>query len=332
MPGLYLKSCERMTELADNSIDLIVTSPPYWVDTKDAFLAPAAPRSLPRTRPATRGVPDTYPLPTYNAFLEWLERCFAECYRVLKPGRFCAVEVATTLVHKQMFALPFHLVGRLEKIGFQFHQDIQWHRWRGWDRRGGVLIQHPYPGYYYPNRVLEYILVFVKPGQAKLFAGRSPAQRESSRIAIDDLYTKEIGTNLWHVAAVQPHSLQHPCPFPEELAYRLITLYSYRGDKVLDPFLGSGTTAKVARLTGREYYGYEVNPAFLKLARRRLREPTLQRQDWISRFQRLSILNRGSMPPKRAAQKEATIEKAAPEKAASPEAVFPGQPRSTEKP
>jgi len=302
MPGLYLKSCQHMEELADDSIDLIVTSPPYWMPLDDPYLRDAAAQTVrprttpsqttssrqsntgqPKTRQGKSRQPSVTPVPTYAEFLGWLETCFTQCYRVLKPGRFCAVVVNTTLVDGEMIPLPFHLVGRLERVGFVFHQDIMWYRWRGWDRRAGTVIQHPYPGYYRPNRVVEYVLVFRKPGGKRLFVGRSPAQREASRIPIDGLFTREIALNLWHMASVQPRSRPHPCPFPEELAYRLITLYSYRGERVLDPFLGSGTTAKVARLTGRDYYGYEINPVFLRAARRRLQETTLERQDWLSR-------------------------------------------------
>ena len=276
MPGLYQGSCEKMKELQDNSIDLIVTSPPYWVDLQDHYFEQAFARTK-----TGESVED------YQSYLHWLKRCLTECYRVLKPGRICVIQVATTIINKTMYATPYHISNILEEIGFIFHQDIIWHRWRGWDRRGGVMIQHPFPGYYAPNRVLEYVLVFRKPGGQRLFEGRSQQEKEANRIPVDDLLTKEINHNLWHIAPVQPHSLPHPCPFPDELAYRLITLYSYKGERVLDPFTGSGTTLKVAKLTGRDYYGYEVQPVFLKLARQRLKETTLQRQGWICRFQKV---------------------------------------------
>lgn len=278
MPGLYLGSCESMQELQNESIDLIVTSPPYWVDTKDPYLKPSSPQSTNRSRP----------LNSYAHYLRWLDRCFTECYRVLKPGRMCIVQVGTTLVDGVMYPLPFHLVARLEKIGFTFHQDIIWHRWRSWDKRAGTAIKHPYPGYYFPNRGAEYILVFCKPGGKRIFADRSSSERTASRLFIDDLFIMEIAVNVWHIAPIQPYSTSHPCPFPEELAYRLITLYSYKGERVLDPFLGSGTTTKVARLTGRDYYGYELNPQFFDLARKRLQETKIERQRWISRFNHVS--------------------------------------------
>ena len=143
MPGLSVGSCESMAEVSDNSIDLIVTSPPYWVAPHDPYLAPAAPRT--QTTPKAHDESGkknlqgnwigSLELSTYKSFLDWLESCFSECYRVLKPSRTCAIVVGTTLVQKRLISLPFHLVSRLEHLGFIFHQDIIWHRWKGWDRR-----------------------------------------------------------------------------------------------------------------------------------------------------------------------------------------------------
>ena len=282
---LYQKSCQRMEELNENSIDLIVTSPPYWIDSRNDLFAAALAKT------------EYEPITGYADFLIWLQGCFAECFHVLKPGGFCCVIVATTLVKGAMYPLPFHLVARMEEVGFTFHQDILWHRWRGWDKRGGNVIKHPYPGYYLPNRVIEYVLVFVKPGGKRIFAERTEEERQRSRIVVDDLLTKEIAQNLWHIAPVMPGTSPHPCPFPEELAYRLITLYSYAGETVLDPFLGSGTTAKVAKLTGRNYVGYEMQPEFLRLSKKRLKEKTIERQDWIQRFERAGSGNVGKRSP-----------------------------------
>jgi DNA modification methylase len=266
-----------MPHLADSSIDLIVTSPPYWVDPGDTYLGPAL------LAAQGGGTPQTYP-----DFLGSLRRCFAECHRVLKPGRFCAVNVAPTLVQGRLCPLPFHLVGLLEEVGLVLHQDLVWRRWRGWDKRAGHLVRRPYPGYFFPNRVLEYVLIFAKPGGTPMYLNRTQRERERSRIPTQgELFTHEIANNLWNILPVPPKTSAHPCPFPEELAHRLVTLYSYAGETVLDPFLGSGTTAKVAKLTGRGYVGYEPNLVFLQLARERLRETVLHRQRRVCRFETL---------------------------------------------
>ncbi len=281
---IYADSCERMAALPDNSVDLIVTSPPYWVAPDDIGMVPA------QLKDSAGGTPQSY-----EELLTLLSRCFAECFRVLKPGRVCAVNVATTLVDGTFYPLPFHLVPLMELLGWRMKEDLIWRRWRGWDKRGGVVIQKPYPGYFYPNRIFEYVLLFTKPGGPPTYANRTEAEREESRIPVDDLLLHELNNNIWNILPVQPQrramgkdGTQHPCPYPEELAYRLITLYSYKGDVVLDPFTGSGTTLKVANLTGRRWVGYEPNPNFRRLAKERIRtEAAIQRQRRITRFETL---------------------------------------------
>ncbi len=283
---LINRSCENMTELVENSIDLIVTSPPYWIDPNDKALGPALLRNDKRDTPQT-----------YDELVALLERCFAECLRVLKPGGIAAVNVASTLVKGRYFALPFHLATLLEKQGWTIKEEIIWRRWRGWDRRGGVVIQNPYPGCFYPNRIFEYVLLFSKPGGPSIYQNRTSEEKEASQIIVDDLLYHEINNNIWNILPVQPQQRSkaantlrpHPCPYPDELAYRLITLYSYKGDVVLDPFSGSGTTAKVASLTGRQFVGYELNPDFIALTKHRLAtETSLRRERRIARFETLS--------------------------------------------
>jgi len=90
---------------------------------------------------------------------------------------------------------------------------------------------------------------------------------------IDKLFTLETANNIWHIAPVPPGFIQHPAPFPEEIPHRLITLYSYPDEVVLDPFTGSGQTLKVARALGRNFFGYETIPAYAELAKKRIDEP-----------------------------------------------------------
>ena len=281
---IHAGSCERMAALPDDSVDLIVTSPPYWVAPDDIGMVPAQLKDNSGDTPQN-----------YEELLALLSRCYAECLRVLKPGRVCAVNVATTIIDGTFFPLPFHLVPLMESLGWRMKEDLIWRRWRGWDKRGGVVIQKPYPGYFYPNRIFEYVLLFTKPGGPPTYANRTEVEREASRIPVDDLLFHELNNNIWNILPVQPQcrtkgadGTVHPCQYPEELAYRLITLYSYKGDVVLDPFTGSGTTLKVADLTGRRWVGYEPNPDFRRLAAERFRtERTIHRQRRITRFETL---------------------------------------------
>lgn len=271
---IYQKSCEAMDELADGCVDLVVTSPPYW-NSIDYAQHTTDPTQWYRTR---QGGP-------YEEYRDWLRRCFREVARVLKPGGHCSVVIGTVLYKGEYYPLPYHFVGLMEDLGLALAQDIIWHKVTGGVKRAGVTIQNPYPGYYYPNLMTEFILVFRKPGPP-LSQNRPETERERDRIPIDDLFKHELANNIWHIAPVPPNTLDHPCPFPEEIPYRLIRLYTYQGDLVLDPFAGSGTTLKVARHLGRRAVGYEVAETYVRRASARLREPLNLRRLLIPRYER----------------------------------------------
>lgn len=279
---LLCHGCEEMPELGKGSVDLVVTSPPYFVDAGDAFMHPAQLRD-------GKEIPESY-----EALLNFLLRCFGEMFRVLKPGGFCCVNVASTRVRGVLYPLPFDLTIRLMQEGWVFQEEILWRRWRSWDRRAGHLIRNPYPGYYFPNRVFEYVLIFKKPGPP-IYQGRSKREKQDSKYpASDPLYAHEVANSIWNILPVQPQNKgQHPCPFPEELAARLIELYSYKNDVVLDPFMGSGTTGVAAKLLHRQFVGCEANPAFLTVARKRIGDAaTLKRERRICRFEHLPLLEK----------------------------------------
>jgi len=100
----------------------------------------------------------------------------------------------------------------------------------------------------------------------------------------------DVANNVWHIAPVPPDFLDHPCPFPEEIPHRLISLYSYPGDLVLDPFAGSGQTLKVARGLDRQFVDYEIIPKYVKLAVRRIDEPqSIRPQQLIAVFQKVGL-------------------------------------------
>lgn len=277
MNKIFLKSSEKMDELKDNEVDLIITSPPYWnaidydVHTEDNT-------KWFRTRKGGE----------YEKYLDWLMRCFQECYRVLKPGKFTCVVIGTLLYNGKHYPLPQHFVSLMDNIGYEFHQDIVWYKVTGGVRRAGVTIQNPYPGYYCPNIMTEYILIFKKHG-LKIYQNRTKEEKEKNKIPIDDLFTKELANNIWHIAPVPPNQYDHPCPFPEEIPYRLIKLFSYPDDLILDPFLGIGTTTKVANCLNRKWVGYEIKEKYIKISQMRLKEPLFLRDQLISIFEKLPI-------------------------------------------
>lgn len=277
MNRLFHKSCERMDEVPDGSVNLVVTSPPYW-NAIDYEQHVADPEAWYRTR---KGEP-------YEEYLDWLRLCFTEVFKKQKPGGFCAVVIGTVLLNGRQYPVPQHFVCIMEEIGYEYHQEIVWHKVTGGVKRAGVTIQHPYPGYYHPNIMSESILVFRKPGP-KIYKDRSEAEKQTNRINIDEIFTREIANNVWHIAPVPPNYLPHPCPFPEEIPYRLILLYSYKGDLVLDPFLGIGTTAKVAKALGRQFVGYEIQRKYVETALQRLEEPLHLREQLIVRLEKAAV-------------------------------------------
>ncbi len=290
MNDIFLQSCEHMAQLADDSVDLTVTSPPYS-NAIDYTTHASDPDANYRPRQEL----------DYHHYLEFLDRAFGETLRVTRPGGFCAIVVGTVLEKGVHIPLPYHLVSRMEQLGWEFHQDIIWSKVTGGVKRAGSVIQHPYPGYFYPNLMLEYILVFRKPGTRRIYQGRSQEEKERDRFLVDSVFTKDIANNIWHIAPVPPGQLDHPCPFPEEIPYRLIRLYSYTGDLVLDPFCGVGTTLKVARNLGRRWAGYEILPKYRDLALRRVREPIKLRKQLIELYDKIEYGEK--QPPTRNGKK-----------------------------
>jgi site-specific DNA-methyltransferase (adenine-specific) len=277
MSGIFNKSCEHMDEVPAESVALVVTSPPYW-NAIDYEQHVADPTEWYRTR---RGG-------TYEEYLGWLRVCFAEVFRKLKPGGFCAVIIGTILNERKQYPLPQHLVAILEELGYEFHEDIVWSKVTGGVKRAGVTIQHPFPGYYCPNIMTENILVLRKPGP-RIYTEQTEDGKVRSRYDINSIFTREIANNIWHIAPVPPHYLPHPCPFPEEVPYRLIMLYSYIGDAVLDPFNGIGTTTKVAHAMERNYYGYELQAKYVEVALQRLDEPLRLRDQLIPVYEKIPV-------------------------------------------
>ena len=255
--------------LADESVGLTITSPPYWnaID----YDVHARGKTNEWYRKYSSGYKE------YADYLEWLGKTFGPLLSKTKPGGFCAVVIGTILLNGDHYPLPFDFTSLMTQWGWQFHQDIIWHKVTGGVKRAGSFIQRPFPGYFYPNIMTEYILIYRKPGPA-IYAKRSDDEKEANRVDIDGVFTRELANNVWHIAPVPPGHLDHPCPFPEEIPFRLMLLYSYRGDLVLDPFNGSGQTTKVAKHLGRRYLGLDVEAKYVRYAQRRLEEPLAIRE------------------------------------------------------
>lgn len=239
---LYCKSSEAMTELPDNSIQLMVTSPPYNVQKEyDDDL-------------------------TLDQYLAMLAAVMAETERVLVTGGRACINVAN-LGRKPYLPLHLYLTRIMLDLGFFMRGEIIWDKgasaspstaWGTWMSATNPVLRD----------VHEYILVF-----SKRSLSRNSDDRQST-IERDDFL--ELTKSVWTFPPASARAVGHPAPFPEELPRRLIQLYSYAGDVVLDPFCGAGTTCLAALNHGRDYIGYDTEQEYIQLAEERIQAASSQ--------------------------------------------------------
>ena len=230
-----------MSEIENESIHLMVTSPPYFnapFDYEDLYSS-------------------------YDNYLNVLERCSKEVFRVLQKGRIAALNIDDMLIKGRKYPITADAIRIFMDAGFKYRDRITWKKPDGYlriSRRSGVILQNPYPMYFYPDNLLESIIIFQK-GEFD-YKSISKEVREKSKIDKEEFQSKKWFSTLWEMVNVLPNSSNNLekgiAAFPDQLPYRLIKLYSYWGETVLDPFLGSGTTMKLARQLGRNSVGIEM--------------------------------------------------------------------------
>ncbi|HEY6536144.1 MAG TPA: site-specific DNA-methyltransferase [Candidatus Nitrosocosmicus sp.] len=247
-----------MKNFPSNSIQLTITSPPYGnaIDYDVHVLK----KGVECYRGVTKINLDDYLNSLITIFNE-------QVYRVTKEGGYCCIVIANEVVNGTLIPLPHLLLSKLvAPFGkWNLHEEIIWHKVTGGTNRYGSFIINPYPKYYRANIMHEFILVLRK-GDVK--SGRN--ERREILPATHEEWTKEIANSVWHMAPVPPKYIDHPCPFPEEIPYRLMKLYSYNKDIVLDPFNGSGQTTKVAYNLDRHFLGIDIKKEYVELAKKRL--------------------------------------------------------------
>jgi site-specific DNA-methyltransferase (adenine-specific) len=243
----------QMSLLADESVHLVVTSPPYW-QLKDYGTNEQI------------GYHETYESYINNLNLVW-----RECHRVLHPGcRLCVNigdQFARSVYYGRYKVIPIRteIIKFCETVGFDYMGAVIWQKVTTTNTTGGATIMGSFP---YPrNGILkldyEFILLFKKQGQPPK---PTPEQKEQSKMSTEDWNTYFAGH--WNFPGVKQEG--HLAMFPEELPARLIRMFTFAGDTVLDPFLGSGTTSLAARNLGRNSVGYEISPVFVPVIREKL--------------------------------------------------------------
>ena len=248
---------EVLTKIPSNSIQLTITSPPYR-NAIDYDMHVSRDGGYYRGR--IKFETSEYVDEISNVFNN-------KVYRVTKEGGYCCMVIANEIINGTILPLPHILLSKLiQPFGkWDLHEEIIWHKVTGGTNRYGSFVMNPYPKYYRANVMHEFILVLRK---GDVSSGRT--EHRETLPATHEEWTKEIANSVWHIAPVPPGFIDHPCPFPEEIPYRLMKLYSYEGDVILDPFNGSGQTTKVASHFGRHYIGIDIMKEYVNLATSRL--------------------------------------------------------------
>jgi len=240
---IFCKTSENMEELPDNSVHLMVTSPPYNVG-KDYD------KNL-----------------TLQEYRQFLKQIWKEVYRTLVPGGRACINIAN-LGRKPYIPLHAFIVEDMLELDFLMRGEVIWNKasssspstaWGSWLSAANPTLRD----------IHEYILVFSKG----MFQRKKAPQRRST-ISKEEFL--EFTKSVWTFLAEPARKVGHPAPFPVELPYRLIQLYTFEGEVILDPFIGSGQAAIAAIKTNRHYVGYDINDEYVKLAERRIKDSLLE--------------------------------------------------------
>lgn len=275
-----------MHHLPDRSVALVVTSPPYFVGKE--YELDVARHEIPTS---------------YVEYLVMLEEVFAECVRVLEPGGRLAVNVAN-LGRKPYRSLSADVIGILQdRLGLLLRGEVIWQKAEG---STGSCAWGTFRSPANPvlRDVTERVVIASK---GRFDRARSARDRELAGLPHRATATPEefmeATLDVWRIDAESAKRVGHPAPFPVELPERLIHLYTYEGDLVLDPFMGSGTTLVAAARTNRRFVGYDLDPAFVALARARV-EGVLERR--LLRVDDAPVSPAPASPPAPPSDKRAT--------------------------
>lgn len=252
MNQILLGDCqETLKTIEDESIHLTCTSPPYYNARSYSTWS------------------------SYENYLQFLNNVFIEVFRVTKSGRMCVVNISPIIEARKSRAhqskrlpIPFHFFSLMEKIGWKYIDDIVWLKPEGSAvNRNGGFYQHRKPVAYKPNLVTETIFVFQKPADFlidKIVRSYSGEILEQS--LVKGSYER---SNVWKI---NPETKsKHPAPYPKEFSDKIVQYYSFIGDLILDPFMGSGTTVISCINLKRNYLGIEIHQKYIDFAEKRIK-------------------------------------------------------------
>lgn len=247
---IHLGDSRNMSKIASNSVNLIVTSPPYGA-LKDY----ENDKQIGKTQ-------------AYNEYIENLNKVWDECVRVLAPDGKLAINIMplfqsgkATKFNRRVTRLVINdIENHLESTGEMFLLSLFI-----WDKRKITRFSsfgsYPYPTNIFSTYPYEWIIVFCKGGKRQPV---SPEIKEKSKLTTQEWQEWAVNS-FWEMQPAKAKAEKHPAPFPKELPHRIIKLYSFYGDTVLDPFMGTGTTAEAAIELGRNVIGYELNNEYISL-------------------------------------------------------------------
>lgn len=258
MAKLYCKDSRKMKEIKDSSVHLIITSPPYF-DLKNY------------NEDNNHSAQDQIGSPlSYDDYIDGLNKVWKECIKKLTPdGKLC-INIMPVLLSGNETKFKRRVVRTvIQDIEDYINstEEMYLHSLYIWDKRKIVRFSsfgsYPYPTNMFSSFPYEWIVVFAKQGK------RNPVDKkikEKSKLTHQE-WRGWATNSIWEMQPAKAKSVGHPAPFPDELPKRLIKLYSFYGDTVLDPFVGSGTTVRIAESLERKGVGYDLNPDYIKLAK-----------------------------------------------------------------
>ncbi len=253
MNQIFTHSSKHMYEIQDGTIRLIITSPPYF-NVKDYGIEHQIGKSS----------------ETYVHYIESMLPVWKECYRILTPNGKLCINAPIMPMEKKTYSTHYNrdILNINNDIEYSILKNTSFYRYGTiiWDKGNTdqlMMGSYPYPPNFYLLNTIEYINIFVKDGQPEKI---SREIKEKSKLSKEEW--REYISTIWKFAPERNRN--HPAPFPVELPLRLIKMFSFVDDLIVDPFMGSGTTAVAAVLSKRKYMGYEINPVYVKMAKNRL--------------------------------------------------------------